>query len=242
MDVKSSIQEFLTILFHPKGLLLNIIINHINSSKKLLYEKLSFKEQIKTSVVLFSDITNSTRIIKEYPREGLFIVRDLVKELSKTIEKYNLLINEIPGDGVLYSLNFEEMTTNYNSYKLEEIVREIHSNYNRKKRELIEMIKDTEEYQSNKNFYTNIIKYIDSAYLKTAICVDGIYFLPIENISFKQSILYGIELWNIPKIFQSYSREKRKSDIILIHENFFYYMDTFNLPSFNIKQGVKDGK
>jgi hypothetical protein len=221
-------------IFLRDGYTFKLISKFLNSKKESLINIQNTREA-KTSILLFSDITNSTSLLRSNSKEGLFVVRELTSVIAKVAEEYRFNINEIPGDGVLYSKDL---------YKIVDIkeflgfLEALYSSYNSKKKEILDRFKNSCEYQSNQNMYINFEDNLDKAYLKTAFCIDGIYFMPIKDISFKQSILYGTNLWDIPRVFNEFYMEKNRGDLLLINKNLDIYLEAFY--NVNIDKFIQD--
>ena len=231
-----------------KVLLENIYNNFINDGAKFvklknqfmsvnvksINESFYYNSQMKTSLVFFTDITNSTDLINDYPREGLFIIRRLIEKLAETVEKHGLLINEIPGDGLLYSIGFgkfinkslQHQAINKLSF-LEAYLQILYKVYNKEKIKILQEFKESYEYKSNSSFYINFENLLKRNYLKTVLFIDNISFIPLDLISFKQYILYGSKLWDISKFFKTFEEEKNKNDIIVFHESVYSYFEAF---------------
>jgi len=249
-DIKTLMKYIYNFFIAKESLFYEIKDKFLNIQNKSITKEFTFMSHMKTSIVLFTDITNSTNLITAYPREGLFVVRKLVGVLAKVIEDYKFVINEIPGDGILFSMdlgNFITLKKNDQDW-LNNFFKELYQRYNDTKKEIIDELKSSCEYQSNENFYENFEDLVTNAYLKTAVCIDGIYFIPLDGISFKQTILYGTKLWNIPKAFVDFEDEKNKEDIILYHKNLECYFKSFDLNKNdviivkNIEENIQIGR
>lgn len=221
-ELKIIFKNHIVDMFIKSGKTLDLIIKFLQDKSQSLISIQNTKE-VKTSIILFSDITNSTNLLKSNSREGLFIIRELVATIAKTAEEFRFNINEIPGDGVLFSKDFHKLDVN----TFIQFITKLYLNYNNCKEEILHKIKNSCEYQNNENMYLNFEDNLKKAYLKTAFCIDGIYFLPIKDISFKQSILYGANLWNIPRVFNDFFDKKNEGDILLVSDNLTMYLKAF---------------
>ncbi len=221
------VKLFLSFVLRKKNKLNRKIEKFLNNGNiKSLFEYSFEEEKIKTSILMFFDITNSTKIIKEYPNEGLLIIRELISQVALTMERKNISIDEIRGDGIICDLNLLKLDDFDN---LINIIYEIFRSYNDKKNAIIDDIKNSPKYIKNKKFYKNLLQDLKLCYFKVAITVDGIYFFPIENISFKQSVLFGTELWTFTKIFNNplIKHKKDNGDIFVLQKKVFFYKEVF---------------
>jgi len=208
-------------------------IIELNTRKSLTYY-LNNSSKVKTNLIFFTDITNSTAFVNEYSREALFFIQKSLEKVAQEIEKTGgFIINEILGDGILYSISLLKLREHDN---VEEILislnRRIYEVYNSEKSKFLKLIEKSTLINET-YVYEQITDILNKTFLKTAIAIDGTYFMPFANLSFNRSIMYGKNLWNMDEIFKVYEKEKNKSDIFIYNEVVERYLRIFCDVDFN---------
>lgn len=216
----------------------SIIQDIINdNSVKTFDHYIENNSNVQTNLIFFTDITNSTRLVNEYTREGLFFVKNAIEKIAEVIEKEGFIVNEILGDGILYSMPLIKLSElNDVEQKLISLNKNIFLSYREEKKRLLKIIKKTNQQDTEEYIFENIKNILDNTYLKTATAIDGTYFLPFNKLSYNRSIMYGKKLWNMEKVFRKYENEKNSNDIFVYDKEVDKYLKIFTKTSMQTVQ------